>query len=238
MKKLLLMFVPLLFAVFAHAAEPKSVALTPVDRADASWWLKRHADNIDKMQKGDIKLLMIGDSITHGWDREEALWNETFAQYNPINMGFGGDRTEHVLWRLERLPLDKIKPQGAVIMIGTNNIGHGSSTPAEAASGIKAIVERLQKQYPEIKVLVLHVFPRDEKPDGKLRTKVNEINALLPELFKDAKNVTLLDIGPKFLDADGTLPKDIMPDFLHPNDKGYKIWAEAITPALETLMSK
>ncbi len=119
-------------------------------------------------------------------------------------------------------------------MIGTNNIGHanGGTSPKETAIGIKAIVEKLEKQYPDMKILVLHVFPRDEKPDGHYRKAVNAINAELPELLKGKKNVTLLDLSARFLAENGTLPKSVMGDSLHPGTPGYEIWAEAMKPIL------
>ena len=218
-----------------QSADSTHIAITPADKKD-EWWVRRHAENVELMNNGDIDLLMIGDSITHGWD--ENYWNMYYAHRKPINLGFSGDRTEHVLWRLDNLPLDKISPKAAMLMIGTNNIGHNSTNPKETAEGIKAIVNRLQKAFPEMQILVLHVFPRDNKPDGELRKKIEEINFYLPDLLKDEKNVTLLDINSKFLEADGTLAPEIMPDFLHPKATGYGIWARTVDPVLSRLLDE
>jgi beta-glucosidase len=213
-------------------------AVEPASRND-NWWGSRFVANITQIEKGNIDLLMIGDSITHGWENAgKKTWEKYYAERKPINLGFSGDQTQHVLWRLEHLPLNKIKPKAAVIMIGTNNISSNSSTPQDTADGIKLIVEKLKKQYPEIKIIVLHVFPREEKPDGKLRKKVEEINAFLPEFFKEDKNVKLLDINKVFLDENKILPKSIMPDGLHPNEIGYKLWAEAVEPELVEIFGK
>lgn len=236
------LFVFSLFAPVLVAKEtPQSVALKP-DLRVIGWWFKRHGENIDKIdnaarkQEG-IDLLMIGDSITHGWDGAgKEVWKKYYEHRKPINMGFSGDRTEHVLWRLEQLPLNKIKPKAAVLMIGTNNIGHGSSSPKEAAAGIKAIVGKLQKQYPEMKILVLNVFPRGNQPDDGMRKKVDEINSYLPELLDGEQNVTLLDINSVFLDADKILQPEIMKDFLHPGADGYALWAKAVEPTLAKLL--
>ncbi len=216
-------------------AQEKSVALTPVPRDTEEWWTKRHAEKSELMKQGNVDLLMIGDSITHGWEGHKDVWDKFYAGRNILNYGFSGDRTEHVLWRLQHSPLDAIKPKAITIMIGTNNIGHGSSTPKDAADGIRAIVDLLQKQYPEAKIFVLYVFPRDEQPDGELRKKVNEINGYLPEWVGQRKNVVLVDIGYLFLNDDGVLPKDIMPDFLHPNKEGYTIWGNAVEPILKPI---
>ena len=216
----------------------QSVALTPTEKKD-DWWVKRHAANVEQMGKGGIELLMIGDSITHGWEgKGKKVWNSYYGHRKAINLGFGADRTEHVLWRLDHLPLNKINPKAAVIMIGTNNVGHKSSSPKEAADGIKAIVEKLEKQYPSLKILVLNVFPRDEKPDGTLRKAVDEINSYLPDLLRDKQNVTLLNINPVFLDTDGTLPKSIMADSLHPDLYGYELWAKTMEPELTKLLDE
>jgi beta-glucosidase len=219
--------------LFTVSVQAQNKALDPVDRKD-DWWVKRQADNVAKMSQGDIEFLLIGDSITHGWDGQKELYEKCFGAYKPINLGFSGDQTAHVLWRLDHLPLDKISPKVAMIMIGTNNIGHKEgSTPKEAAEGIAAIVKKLQKQYPKLQIIVLKVFPRDEKPDGEFRKKVDEINAALPALLKGQRNVSLVDINAGFLDKDGTLPKSIMGDFLHPGKEGYEYWGQKIEPVIK-----
>jgi len=228
-------FTAVCFALtLAAAAQEKSVALTPVPRND-DWWQKRHTEKVELMKQGNIDLLMIGDSITHGWENQNEVWEKLYAGRNILNYGFSGDRTEHVLWRLQNSPLDAISPKAITMMIGTNNIGHGSSTPKDTADGICAIVDLLKKQYPDAKIFVLYVFPRDETPDGDLRQKVNEINGYLPALLGKLNNVTLVDIGDLFLSDDGVLPKAIMPDFLHPNKEGYLIWGNAVEPILKPL---
>lgn len=212
-------------------------SLEPVARGDGGW-CSRYVGSVVQIDKGEAELLMIGDSITHAWDNAgKKVWAKYYESRKPVNLGISGDQTQHVLWRLDHLPLHKVKPKAAVVMIGTNNIG-SSLTPKETADGIKAIVDRLQKQFPEIKVVVLHVFPRDEKPDGKLRKKVDEINSYLPDLFKSYKNVKLLDINKVFLDENNVLPKSIMPDGLHPNEAGYELWAKAIEPTLVEIFGK
>ena len=221
-------------------AQEKSVALTPVPRSNErdDWWTKRHTEKTDLMAKGDVDLLMIGDSITHGWENQKEVWGEFYGERKILNYGFSGDRTEHVLWRLQNSPLDKISPKAITIMIGTNNIGHGSSSPKDAADGVQAIVELLQKQYPDARIFVLYVFPRDEQPDGELRKKVNEINGYLPGMIGKHKNVVLVDIGYLFLDENGVLPKSIMGDSLHPGKDGYRIWAKAVEPILKPIFDE
>jgi lysophospholipase L1-like esterase len=233
------LFVGVLFGLLiTPTIQAQNKALDPVDRKD-DWWVKRQAENVEQMSKGNIELLLIGDSITHGWETHGELSDMFFGKYKPINLGFSGDQTAHVLWRLDRLPLGKITPKAAMIMIGTNNIGHKDSyTPKEAAEGIVAIVKKLQTQYPKLKIIVLKVFPRDEKPNGEYRKRVNEINTALPSMLKGMTNVYLLDINAGFLAPDGTLPKRIMDDFLHPGKEGYEHWGNAIGAAIEILFQQ
>ena len=212
--------------------------MTPATRIE-KWWFALHADKVGEMEEKDIDLLMIGDSITHGFDSVGAkVWQEYFVPRKAINLGAGGDRTQHVLWRLENLPKPKKDPKGAVLLIGTNNVGWGSDTPKQAAEGIQAIVLKLQKLYPTTKILVLAVFPRRAEPDHKFRKQINEINSLLPDLLKVLNNVRLLDIGPKFLDEKGVLSKEISPDTTHLSDKGFEIWAKALDPELKQLLGE
>ena len=202
------------------------------------WWGKRH--DMKKYERkamgNDVELLMVGDSITHGWENAgKPTWNNYYANRKALNIGFSGDRTEHVIWRLQNGAMDDIKPKAAVIMIGTNNTGHRKETPAHTAAGIRRVVEEIHLRSPETKILLLGVFPRGATPDDELR-KINvAINEQIQHL-DDRDYVTYLDISDKFLDDEGNLPKSIMPDLLHPNAKGYEIWAEAMEPKLKELL--
>ena len=235
MKKMLLTTtLALAFAIVAQATESKSnTATTPTPR-DAGW-VKRHEGFVAIAKKGDVDLLFLGDSITDGWrGGGKAIWEKNYAPLKAANFGIGGDRTEHVLWRLQNGELDGIKPKLAVLMIGTNNLG--GNKDEEIADGIKAIVAELHKQTPEMKLLLLGIFPRGMKPDDSARGRIQHINSIIAKLDDDGKTIKYLDIGNKFLEADGTLPKSIMPDGLHPNAKGYEIWAAAIAPTVQEMM--
>ena len=175
-------------------------------------------------QHPDAQLLFIGDSITHGWEGGgKEVWQKYYEKRHALNLGIGGDQTQHVLWRLDHGNLEGLHPKLAVVMIGTNNAGAGNS-PKEIADGVKAVVDQLRTKVPGCKVLLLAIFPRDQLPTGKLR-KINDAANEMIAKFADNQNVFYLDIGQKFLGPDGSLPKDIMPDLLHPNAKGYEIWA-------------
>jgi lysophospholipase L1-like esterase len=218
----------------------KNVATSPEPRGD-KWWQERSARMTMQAYEGKAQLAFIGDSITQGWEGGEAkkIWDEKFGAYQPINLGISGDRTEHVLWRLANGNLGTLKPTVAVIMIGTNNTGHQQPgkyecSAAQTAEGITQIVKTLREKWPETKILLLGVFPRGAKPDDAMRMQNVETNAIIQKL-DDGRMVHYLDISKKFLAEDGTLPKEIMPDLLHLNGKGYQIWADAIEPKIKEL---
>jgi len=228
----ILSFLALCVAIPSFAA---NTATTPVPREEEGW-KKRHESMNEKVKQGNVDLIFIGDSITHGWEGfAKEIWAEKYAPRNAVNLGISGDRTEHVLWRLENGNIAGISPKAAVIMIGTNN--HKDNTIEEITEGIKAIVEKLKKDLPDTQQLLLGIFPREESPTGEFRIKLNEVNRRIA-LLADGEKVHYLDIGPVFLDAEGNLPKDIMPDALHPNNKGYQLWADAIEPKLSILMGE
>jgi lysophospholipase L1-like esterase len=214
-----------LFEVGRHAA------VSPDHRYE--WWGARHQKILDRVQQGNVDLIFIGDSITHGWENDGAdIWEEHYAPCNAVNMGFGGDQTQHVLWRLDHGEIDGIAPRVAVLLIGINNI-HGNS-PQEIADGVEAVCLTLQAKLPRTRILLLAIFPYQEHP-GPIRDKVSEANRIISQL-NDGRWIYYLDIGDKFLRPDKTMPAEIMPDFLHPNVAGYKIWAEAMEPKLAELM--
>ncbi|MEZ6017739.1 MAG: GDSL-type esterase/lipase family protein [Planctomycetota bacterium] len=179
---------------------------------------------------------MIGDSITHGWeDSGREVWAEFYAARNALNLGFSGDRTEHVIWRLQNGAIDDIAPKLAVLMIGSNNTGHRSDAAEHTAAGIQRVISELRLRLPETKILLLGIFPRGEQPDHPLRQWNNAINALISGFAEDPW-VTYLDVAGAFLEADGTLSSEIMPDFLHPGREGYRRWAAAMEATLQALL--
>ena len=155
-----------------------------------------------------------------------------------MNLGYSGDRTEHTLWMTgDSKLLDNVNPKMVVVMIGTNNIGHGASTPEAAAAGVTKVVEGIRTQLPDAKILLFGVFPRDAKANSARRAKVKTINSIICKLADD-KNVFYCDITDKFLDKNGNLPRSMMPDVLHPNDAGYEVWAQAMMPYVEKFVGK
>lgn len=228
-------------------APAQNSATTPVPRQQGNW-MQRHERINERAKQGDVDLLYIGDSITDNWQQPaprggKEVWEKYYGNRKAMNAGIGGDRTQHVLWRLENGNIDGIHPKLAVVMIGTNNSNGTDNTAEEIADGIKAIVAKLREKLPATKILLLGVFPRGDMADAKkaVTTAQRDKNAKASELASkvaDDKMVFYMDIGQKFLDADGTISKDIMPDYLHPNAKGYEIWAEAIEPKVAELLGE
>jgi len=225
-----------------RVAPTASYATEPLPRDNA--WIKRHEGFVEIAKKGGVDVLFLGDSITDNWRKPEQglpVWEKQFAPLHAANFGISGDRTQHVLWRMQNGELAGIKPRVVVLMIGTNNTGlerdklTPRNTTEEVVAGVTAVVQGLRTQLPETKILLLAIFPRAEKPTDPVRLQTYDINGALARLH-DEKHVFFLNIGSRFLEADGTMSKAIMPDFLHPSTKGYEIWAEAIKEPLADLL--
>ena len=203
-----------------------------------SWWQARHQEKLALAKKGDVDLLFIGDSITQGWENQgKAVWSKYYGKRKALNLGFSGDRTENVIWRLQHGEVEGLSPKVAVLMIGTNNTGHRLERPLYTAQGVRKIIDTLQAKLPQTKILLLAIFPRSEQPDALHRVHNDKINKLISS-YADKENVFFLNINRHMLDKNGVLSTDIMPDLLHPNEKGYAIWAEKMEPTLKRLLAK
>lgn len=232
----------LILGLALTAFQNSAVVPTPVNN---EWWMNRHRAMVEVAQKGEAKLVFVGDSITHAFagepdtgdnfhNRGKDTWDLYFGEDKPLNLGISGDRTQHVLWRLDNGEMGKCKPKVAVVMIGTNNVN--SNTPDEIAAGVEAVCEKVQTLSPTTKVLLLGIFPRD-KPDSASRKSIAEINKQLAS-WSPTHKVNYLDIGYAFLDAKGEISTEIMPDLLHPFAFGYRKWAMAMEPTLAKLMRR
>jgi lysophospholipase L1-like esterase len=237
-KKTLLLLFSTWLALSALAENP---AIVPEARTSPTNWVVRHEGFLAEAKGGKFDIVFLGDSITDGWRKGgKEVWNKLYAPHGALNLGISGDRTQHVLWRIEHGELDGLKPKVVVLMIGTNNTGKerdGSprNSAAETIEGVTAIVKSIQAKLPGSKLLLLAVFPRG-KVDAPERAQIKEINAALAKL-DDSKTIKFLDIGKAFLAEDGSIPKSMMPDLLHPNAEGYQRWADAMEPTLAGLLN-
>lgn len=197
------------------------------------WWMPRHQEKVAQAKLGEAQLIMIGDSITHGWENDgKAVWDSYFTDINTLNLGYGGDRTENVLWRMQHGELGNTTPELVVMMIGTNNTGHRMDSPQAIAAGVKAIVDELKTQVPEAKILLLAIFPRDAKPDAAMRVNNHQASELIADIAKQ-RNLLFADFNAGFLTDDGTLTNEMMPDLLHPKTLGYEVWAKQLAPFID-----
>jgi len=223
-------------------------AVTPADRVNVEWWPARHEQVLEQVGQGNVDLIMVGDSITHDWESNgKEMWNQYYAPRNAVNMGFSGDRTQHVLWRFEHGEISGISPKLAVLMIGTNNSNKDDNTAEEIADGIMAICTEIRVRSPKTKILILAIFPRGNSEQRKVTgqgatfndqwAKNDQASELASEIA-DNKMIYFLDISKDFIGENGVLTREVMPDLLHLSEDGYKIWAEAIEPTVQKLMGE
>lgn len=155
-------------------------AIVPVKQTAAwtvSWWMPRHEKVLEQISKGDVDLIFVGDSITHGWaEAGKVYWDKYYAPRSAVNMGFSGDRTEHVLWRFDHGEIEGISPKLAILMIGTNNSGGQDNSAEEIADGIKKICANIRADLPKTKILMLRIFPRGEGPSPQRKKIPRQAN--------------------------------------------------------------
>ena len=233
-----------LIAAFSFQAFAQNTALIPAPRVHdfPTNWISRHEANVAEAKKGGIDILFLGDSITDGWrwgNGGSKIWPQLYAPRHGANFGIGYDRIQNVLWRVENGELENISPKVVILLIGTNNTGNEDNskprnTTPEIIEGISNLVRQIQFRLPQTKILLLGIFPRGQKNDP-IREQVKAVNAGILKLADDDK-IKFLDIGDKFLELDGTLPRDLFPDLLHPDEKGYQIWADAMEPTLSQML--
>lgn len=223
-------------------------AVVPSDRMNEKWWAERHNAILEQIHTHpDTGLVLIGDSITNNYDKAnppdenfQPTWNEFYAPRKALNLGFSGDTTAHVLWRLNHGEIDGIHPKVAIVLIGTNNTGHGQ-TAEQTEVGIDAVVNRTEELLPQTHVLLLGILPSDISVDKTSRDRA--INSYLATCYGENPRVTYLDIGSVFekdvvingsIFYDPRLPTPRKP--LHPDTTGQRMMAEAIEPTLAELM--
>ncbi len=242
-KEMLWSFVTVLYAssgqtVNAQYAQSstKNPAIVPVP-VNAEWWTERMESTNSRVSKGDADIVFLGDSITQGWeDSGRQVWEKCYGHRKAVNLGFSGDETQHLLWRLDNGNIEGISPKVAVVLIGTNNCNTFNMSAESITAGITAVVDKLRNKLPETRILLLAVFPRGEKPNP-LREKLTDASRMVSGLA-DGKMVHYLDIGDRFLDKNNSISRKIMPDYLHLSEKGYEIWAESMEPLLARLLEE
>ncbi|HEY3761968.1 MAG TPA: GDSL-type esterase/lipase family protein [Verrucomicrobiae bacterium] len=216
-------------------ASVTNAAIVPVSRTGAA--LKRQTKVLQRAHDnpGNYDIEFIGDSITQFWELFGTnVWNQYYSHRKCINMGVSGDQTQHVLWRIDQGQLDGIHAKAAVLMIGTNNTKTNAFTEAQILEGVLAIVNQIRTRQPDTKILLFAIFPRGQTFNGQ-RAQILQVNEVLAKL-DDGSHIFYYDIGPQLIESDGSISREMMPDYLHPREKGYEIWAAAMEPRLKEIL--
>jgi lysophospholipase L1-like esterase len=234
---------------------PVNSAIVPVSKLENdsyNWW-ERHSDVLRIKDSINPEIVLIGNSITHFWGGEPLLkysdgrsrkpnglnaWASAFGKSRVLNLGFGWDRTQNVLWRLDHGELDGLHPRKVIILIGTNNTSQTQNarmnTPAEIVEGIRAICGRVRSKVPGAGIFLMAVLPREQSPAHPRRIMIDEMNRRLKDFAREQK-ISLVDIGPQMVSSDGTLSKEMAGDFCHPTEMGYQVWADGIRSLIDEL---
>jgi lysophospholipase L1-like esterase len=231
----------------SHDTPPANTAIIPASKLENDFydWWERHKAALRAKDEARPDIVLIGDSITHLWGGNPPTpgrkpngaqsFEKAFTGKQVLNLGFGWDRTQNVLWRLDHGEFDGLHPALVVVNIGTNNFAQTknarANTPEEIAEGVRAILIRVRAKSPESHIVLMGLFPRGEKPGDPIRVRVAAVNALLAE-FGKTEGITFLDIGTKLTQPDGTISREMMGDFLHPAEAGYEVWGEALKSAI------
>ena len=204
---------------------------------DSPVWMARMEQFNESAEREHIKLVFLGDSITQGWESDgRSVWNRYYSKRMAMNFGMNRDTTENLLWRIRNGNLQGMNPTLLILLIGVNNTSKGTSV-REIAEGVETVVHNLYVTVPYTKILVLGIFPTGEGPDNFRRVKIREANRLIEKVV-DGKMSFFIDIGHVFLEKDGTISPEIMPDYLHLSHQGYQLWAEAIEPSVRRLLEE
>lgn len=228
------------------------IPVSAIENTGYDWWL-RHSDILNIKDSINPEIVLIGNSITHFWNGEPKLkdlngkpanlngsnsWRSVFDKHRVLNLGFGWDRTQNVLWRISHGELNGLNPRLVIIHIGTNNTSKTENARANSAQeiveGIQEVITKVQSTIPDAKIILMAIMPRENEPDHPRRLLINETNRLL-KIYAEKEKITLVDIGKEMLSAGGMLSEDIAADYCHPTDKGYQIWADAIRPFITAI---
>lgn len=238
MKRIFIISIWATLQIFAEESNPAVIPVPKLEQ-DGYDWHARHADVLRIKKTLNPEIVLLGDSITHFWGGEPKAhtirgpkaWESVFAGKRVLNLGYGWDRTQNVLWRIDHGELDGISPEYVVIHIGTNNTSGTpnarENTAEEIAAGVREVCERVKAKLPKTKILLMAIFPREELPDHPRRLLIGKSNQLIAA---DAKKlgISWIDIGPSLLESDGKLSRLMMPDFCHPGETAYQVWADAL----------
>jgi lysophospholipase L1-like esterase len=253
-------------AVKAPASKPTepavNLATAPISREDLPWWRERFDRSLERVRQGHVDLVWLGDSITQNWELSgpepfsnyRPAWNRFYGDRRAVNMGFRGDTTANVIWRLDHGEVAGLSPRALVLLIGANNFGHVHWDAAKSLAGINSIIHILREKLPNTQILLLAVLPSERSPWITQNTEA--LNAMLAASYRDRPYVTFMNVGGLFY-QDGHLNRGLYLDphqavmashapgattatvnsvALHPDAQGMAQIAETIEPTLHKLM--
>jgi lysophospholipase L1-like esterase len=210
-------------------------AVVPASRP--AGWMVRHNAILERIKKGNVRMIFVGNSLTQRWENAGIqVWNKYYATRNAVNMGFDGDRTQHVLWRLDHGEIDNISPKLAVVMIGSNHVN--GYTVEEISDGIKAVCCRIRTKLPGTKILLLGILPRGDDASAAAAYRLNKASEEASRIA-DNRMIYYLNISEKFLDKDGNISGELMTaDKVHLTPKGYQALADAMEPTISKIITR
>ncbi|MBK8476697.1 MAG: aminopeptidase [Opitutaceae bacterium] len=220
-----------------HDAAAPAPRLEDYDWMSVATWRARHAEHVAIARRGCGELLFVGDSITEGWAGNGAAeWTRHFVPLGAVNFGIGGDTTQNVLWRLDHGDVEGLRPRLVVVLIGINNLGRENAAPAATVRGIRAVVAKLGAVFPDARILLQGILPSGLSAFAEIRQRVAAVNRQLLELDSRGGRLVVRDYGEVFLERDGSISAEVMPDGLHLSPEGYRRWAEVLAPMVRALL--
>ena len=243
-----LLLAPWLNSPRARAAV--NLATVPISRMDLPWWRKRFEASLRQVRDSHAELVWLGDSITQNWERKgpqpwadyQPIWQREYGRYHPLNLGFIGDTTSSVLWRLDHGQVQGLAPKVLILLIGANNLGRPHWGAHLTVPGIEAVVDKVHELLPHTHVLLLEVLP--SRRSAWISAETLKINAALASRYAQSQRVSFMDVGHVLLDAQGQPDPALYLEghephqtvLLHPDAQGMERIAQAIAPTVERLM--
>lgn len=225
------------------------LAATPISRTDLPWWRERHEAKLRELAQVKPELIFLGDSITQDWEKSglpewqdfAPAWQRFYGDRHAVNLGFKGDTTASLLWRIRNGEVSGIAPKAAVVLIGANNLGRVHWSAEDTVAGIDTIMDELHKRLPATKILLLGVLPSERS--AWITETTGQINRALAKRYKDDRSVSFLDLTALFM-RNGVLNKSLFLDSkltppdppLHPSAQGQAMMAQAMEPMLANML--
>ncbi|HEV8678531.1 MAG TPA: GDSL-type esterase/lipase family protein [Stellaceae bacterium] len=227
---------PLMAQTVLRCAPFTAAQIAAPEPREARWPVHRFEQINEAVKTRPHRVLLLGDSLTERFPHDAPqVWRDKMVPRGVLNAGVSGDRTEHLLWRMQHGNLAGPAPRVAVLLIGTNDLGHGRA-PEEVAEGIRADLFYLRQRLPRTRILLLGLWPRAESPEARLRRDTVAVNRLIQHCGDD-RTIVYADLGGVLLDPDGRLSREMSPDLLHFSEAGYARLAPRLNALIDDLVA-